>query len=109
MTHRLDPVAPGEVAIECAFLFPPEAKELAGFSATYASEFWDVTNREDFEACESVFRGMSSTGFRQGPFAREEDEVHAFMHMIARGYLDGRITKAPDLEYKPPSREEAAS
>jgi phenylpropionate dioxygenase-like ring-hydroxylating dioxygenase large terminal subunit len=109
MTHRLEPIAPGEVAIECAFLFPPEARDLPEFSAAYASEFWDVTNREDFEACESVFRGMGSTGFRQGPFAREEDEVHAFMLMIARGYEDGRITRAPDLEYEAPSRDEVAS
>lgn len=97
MTHRIDPLAPGEVWIECSFLFPPEARDRRDFDPGYASEFWDVTNREDFAACESVHRGLRSAGYRQGPFAREEDEVQAFMHMVARGYLDGRVTRAPEL------------
>ncbi|MEX2275211.1 MAG: aromatic ring-hydroxylating dioxygenase subunit alpha [Actinomycetota bacterium] len=99
MTHRLDPISPGKTAIECAWLWAPESKERADFDTNYASEFWDVTNNEDFQACESVFRGLTSEGYRQGPFAQEEDEVHAFMYMIAQGYKDGRITKAPDLTY----------
>lgn len=103
MTHRLTPLAPGEVWIECSFLFPPEAKERPDFDPAYAWEFWDATNREDFAACESVFRGMTSSGYRQGPFARQEDEVHAFMHMIALGYVEGRVTKAPDIDYAGPS------
>ncbi len=103
MTHRLYPLAPGEVWIECSFLFPPEAKERPDFDPAYAWEFWDATNREDFAACESVFRGMTSSGYRQGPFARQEDEVHAFMHMIALGYVEGRITKAPHIDYAGPS------
>ncbi|MEX0753938.1 MAG: aromatic ring-hydroxylating dioxygenase subunit alpha [Actinomycetota bacterium] len=100
MTHRLDPVSPGKTAIECAWLWAPESKERPDFDTSYASEFWDVTNKEDFDACESVFRGLSSEGYRQGPFAEEEDEVHAFMFMIAQGYKDGRITRAPDLNYR---------
>ena len=100
MTHRLDPVRPDDVRIECSFLFPPEARDRAGFDPSYASEFWDLTNREDFAACESVYRGLCSAGFRQGPFARE-DEVQAFMRMIAEGYRDGRVTRAPVREAEP--------
>ena len=36
-------------------------------------------------------------GFRQGPFAWSEDEVHAFMSMVARGYLDGVATAPPAI------------
>ncbi len=97
MTHRLDPVAPGRTEIECAWLWAPESKERPDFGTDYATEFWDVTNAEDFRACESVYRGLDSEGYRQGPFSEEEDEVHAFMLMIARGYRDGRVTEAPDL------------
>jgi Rieske 2Fe-2S family protein len=107
MTHRLDPISPGETWIECAWLFPPEARTVEGFTPEYASEFWDLTNREDFAACESVYRGLTSTGYRPGPFAQEEDEVHAFMAMIAEGYVDGRVTKAPELHY--PGTDVAAS
>jgi phenylpropionate dioxygenase-like ring-hydroxylating dioxygenase large terminal subunit len=95
MTHRFEPLAPGRTKVECQWLFPPEAKERAGFTPDYASEFWDITNREDWLACESVYRGLQSRGFRQGPFAWSEDEVHMFMAMVARGYLDGSVSRPP--------------
>jgi Rieske 2Fe-2S family protein len=91
MAHRLEPLGPGETFVECTWLFPPEAAEREGFDPAYAAEFWDITNREDWAACESVQRGLASRGQRQGPFAEGEDEVHAFMAMVARGYLEGRI------------------
>jgi len=91
MAHRLEPLGPGETFVECTWLFPPEARERDGFDPAYAAEFWDITNREDWSACESVQRGLASRGQRQGPFAAEEDEVHAFMAMVARGYLEGRV------------------
>ncbi len=99
MTHRMEPLSPGRTRVECAWLFPPEATERADFDPAYASEFWDITNREDWRACESVQRGLSSRGQRQGPFAWSEDEVHAFMAMIARAYLDGRVSPPPQVHH----------
>ena len=52
---------------------------------------------------------MSPAGSRQSPFAREEDEAHAFMLMIAQGYVAGRITRAPDLSYETSVADEVAS
>jgi Rieske 2Fe-2S family protein len=98
MTHRIEPLGPASTRVECQWLFPPEAWERPGFSADYATEFWDLTNREDWAACESVARGLASGGFRQGPFAWSEDEVHAFMATVARGYLDGRVSVPPRVE-----------
>jgi Rieske 2Fe-2S family protein len=89
MTHRLQPQAPGLTRIECQWLFPPEAAEKAGFDPSYAVEFWDVTNKQDWRACESVQRGAESRGYRQGPLAVEEDNVHQFQAMVAGGYLSG--------------------
>jgi phenylpropionate dioxygenase-like ring-hydroxylating dioxygenase large terminal subunit len=99
MTHRTEPLSPGRTRVECAWLFPQEARERPGFDPAYASEFWDITNREDWRACESVQRGLASRGQRQGPFAWSEDEVHAFMAMIARAYLDGRVSPPPPIEH----------
>ncbi|MEP6973243.1 MAG: SRPBCC family protein, partial [Actinomycetota bacterium] len=89
-----------ETRVECQWLFPPKAKGVAGFAPDYASEFWDITNREDWLACESVTRGLASNGFRQGPFAWNEDEVHIFMAMVAQGYLDGRATRPPQVHHR---------
>ena len=62
-----------------------------GARATLPAEFSDTTNRGNWAACESVSRGLGSRGARQGPFARNEDEVHMFMAMVAGGYVDGRV------------------
>ncbi len=102
MTHRFDPVGPAESRVECAWLFPPEARERDDFDPSYAAEFWDITNREDWLACESVQRGQGSKGIRQGPFARSEDEVHAFMGMVANGYVDGRVGVPPQVLQEEP-------
>jgi Rieske 2Fe-2S family protein len=87
--------------VECEWLFPPEALDRPGLDPSYAVEFWDLTNRQDWAAVESVARGLASRGARPGPFAWTEDEVKLFMGTIARGYLDGRFT--------PPARGEAES
>ena len=89
MTHRLEPVAPDLTRIECQWLFPREAIEMQGFDPAYAVEFWDITNKQDWHACESVQRGAASRGYRSGPLALEEDNVHQFQAMVAGGYLSG--------------------
>ena len=89
MTHRLEPLAPGRTRVTCQWLFPPEAFAVEGFDPSYAVEFWDLTNRQDWQACESVQRGVASRGYRQGPLAIEEDNVHQFQTMVAGGYLQG--------------------
>jgi phenylpropionate dioxygenase-like ring-hydroxylating dioxygenase large terminal subunit len=89
MTHRLEPLESDLTRIECQWLFPPVAAEKEGFDPSYAVEFWDLTNRQDWHACESVQRGAQSSGYRQGPLAIEEDNVHQFQTMVAGGYLSG--------------------
>ena len=45
---------------------PTRGSDVPGFSPDYASEFWDITNREDWLACESVTRGLASRGLPPG-------------------------------------------
>src|SRR5208282_5388159 len=90
LTHRLEPLAPDRTRVECHWLFPPETIARAGFSPNYAVEFWDVTNRQDWRACESVQRGASSAGYRQGPLSEREEMVYRFVSHVARSYLTGR-------------------
>jgi Rieske 2Fe-2S family protein len=86
MTHLLRPLSPNRTWIECSWYFPPEAASRAGFDPAYAVEFWDLTNRQDWSACESVQRGLSSPHFVPGPLAPNEDAVYRFVSTIARGY-----------------------
>jgi Rieske 2Fe-2S family protein len=92
MTHRLVPLGPDRTWIECAWYFPEEAFALPGFSPDYAVEFWDITNREDWGACESVQRNVTSPGYRPGPFSYWEVDVFRSQAMIARAYLEGHLS-----------------
>jgi glycine betaine catabolism A len=95
MTHRLTPLAADRTVIECTWAFAPEAAERPDFDPGYAVEFWDITNRQDWGACESVHRGLSSAHAVPGPLSPDEDAVYQFVTMIARGY-SGQSAWDPD-------------
>ncbi|HEX2419151.1 MAG TPA: aromatic ring-hydroxylating dioxygenase subunit alpha [Micromonosporaceae bacterium] len=83
MTHRLTPTGPGHTEVECQWLFPQGVDD-----PSYAVEFWDLTNRQDWAACESVQRGIANPHFRPGPLAAKEDAVYQWVTLIARLYAD---------------------
>jgi Rieske 2Fe-2S family protein len=87
MTHLLTPLAPDRTRVECGWAFAPEDRDRPDFDAGYAVDFWDVTNRQDWAACESVQRGLSSTRHTPGPLSPREDGVYHYVTMVARGYL----------------------
>ena len=92
MTHRMVALAADRTAVECQWLFPEQAWEREGFDPSYAADFWDITNRQDWTACESVQRGVASNGFRPGPLSTAtEYVVRSFVEMTARGYLAGGL------------------
>ena len=88
MTHRMVPLAPGRTWVECSWLVAPAADGSVP-DAAGAVEFWDVTNRQDWAACESVQRGLASPHFRPGPFAPREDAVADLVTRIGRAYREG--------------------
>jgi Rieske 2Fe-2S family protein len=87
MSHVLTPIAPDLTRISCSWAFPPEAVALPGFDPAYAVDFWDLTNRQDWAACESVQRGMRTPSYQPGPLAPAEDGVYQFVTWMARRYL----------------------
>jgi Rieske 2Fe-2S family protein len=95
MTHLVEPLAADRSHVICTWYFPPEATGQPGFDPAYAVDFWDRTNRQDWSACESVQRGMSSPHFTPGPLAPAEDAVYHVVTMIARAYLGERPSALP--------------
>jgi glycine betaine catabolism A len=95
MTHRLTPLAADRTLIECTWAFAPEAVDNPGFDPGYAVEFWDITNRQDWGACESVHRGLSSQHALAGPLSPDEDAVYQFVTQVARGYSGEPVWIAP--------------
>jgi glycine betaine catabolism A len=86
MTHLMTPLAANRTHVECAWAFPREVANQPGFDPSYAVDFWDLTNRQDWAACESVQRGLSSPHARPGPLAPDEDGVYQFVTRVAKAY-----------------------
>ena len=93
MTHRMVPLAPDRTWVECSWLVLPGADGSVP-AAAGAVEFWDITNKQDWAACESVQRGLASPHFAPGPFAPAEDAVAQLVSMIGRAYRTGRLVPA---------------
>jgi glycine betaine catabolism A len=66
------PEAPDRTLIVNDFLFHPDEIAKPDFDPGDAVEFWDVVNRQDWEICESVQRGMRSRVFQSGYYAPME-------------------------------------
>jgi Rieske 2Fe-2S family protein len=88
MAHRMVPLVPGRTWVECSWLVAPGADGTAP-GADGAVEFWDITNRQDWAACESVQRGLASPHFAPGPFAPNEDAVAQLVATLGRAYHRG--------------------
>ncbi len=86
MTHLLTPLTPDRTRIRCSWAFPADVAAADGFDPAYAVDFWDLTNRQDWAACESVQRGMKAPHFEPGPLAPDEDGVYHFVSYVARAY-----------------------
>ena len=86
MTHLLTPLSPDRTRIRCSWAFPADVVAAEDFDPAYAVDFWDLTNRQDWAACESVQRGMKAPHFEPGPLAPDEDGVYHFVSYVARAY-----------------------
>ena len=93
LSHRMEPVSPTQTRVECRTLFHRDVASRPGFDGSYASDFWDVTNRQDWAAVESVQRSTASRGFLPGPIAEMEEAVYQFFNMVAAGYVDGHLSR----------------
>jgi Rieske 2Fe-2S family protein len=78
MVHTAWPVSPAQTRVVCEWLFTQEAVAGKDFDPSDVVEFWDTTNRQDWALCERTQAGVSSRGFRQGPYQPSEDCVHTF-------------------------------
>ena len=84
MTHMLVPLTPDRTRITCSWAFPREVVEQEGFSPAYAVDFWDLTNRQDWELCANAFKGVVSRAWQPGPYADLESQLAAFDRQYLR-------------------------
>jgi len=78
LTHKVWPLAVDRSRVECEIFVRPEAAAAPDFDASEVTDFWDLTNRQDWALCERVQVGVASRGYRPGPYHPSERCVHAF-------------------------------
>lgn len=78
LIHRIERIDTGNSKVTCQFLFPPDTSDQSKFAPDQAIEFWDITNRQDWEVCELAQRGMSDPAYLPGPYSHLESVLAAF-------------------------------
>lgn len=78
LVHRILPLATDRTRITCDWLFDRETAAAPGFDPSPAVEFWDLTNRQDWELCANAHRGVVSRAWTPGPYSELESQLAAF-------------------------------
>lgn len=102
MTHQVWPVAPDRCEIINDYLFDPAEVAKAGFDPSDASDFWDLTNKQDWRACELTQQGIASGGYDRGRLSTLEWMVHVFDNFVADRLL-GKARRTPTLRVDAPT------
>ena len=84
MYHLIWPQEPGRTQITCEWLFHPDTLADPSFDPDDGVQFWDMTNRQDWEICERGQLGVSSRAYRPGPLSGRESMVAAFDRELLR-------------------------
>ena len=82
LVHTLWPEAPDRTRIICEWLVHPNERAKPSFDMADAIAFWDMTNRQDWHVCELAQAGISSRGYRPGPYSNREDLLYAFDRFV---------------------------
>jgi Rieske 2Fe-2S family protein len=99
LVHSLSPDGPSRTRIVCEFLFPESTIAMPDFDPSDAVAFWDLTNIQDWHACELQQRGTASRSWVAGRYSNLEESVHAFDQMVADRYAnDGVVSQRTVLQ-----------
>lgn len=84
MIHTLWPRAVDRTEVICEWYFHPSELAKADFVADDVTEFWDITNREDWHIVELSQAGVQSRAYAPGPYSHREELLYAFDQMVVR-------------------------
>lgn len=80
VTTRLLPAGVGRTRIRVDWLVASHAEEGRDYELEKLMPFWQLTSEQDWELCERAQRGVSSSGYRPGPFSTyKEYNVDSFV------------------------------
>lgn len=70
--YMLTPVSADRTIVESEWLFNANNEGDPAFNPRDAVEFWDVTNRQDWDICERSQLGIASRRYQPGPYSPRE-------------------------------------
>jgi len=82
LTFTMWPRAVDRTDILCEWHFHPDEIARPGFDPAGAIEFWDLTNRQDWELSELAQEGIASRGYRPGPYSNREELLQALDRFV---------------------------
>jgi Rieske 2Fe-2S family protein len=84
MYHTVWPKDAGHCRVVCEWLFHPDTLTDPRFNPDDGVEFWDMTNRQDWDICERSQLGIASRSYTPGPYSRREGLSAAFDQEVLR-------------------------
>jgi len=93
LVHRAQSLGVGRTRILCDWYFHPDAIAGPGFDPQPAIDFWDLTNRQDWDLCANAYKGVASNAWQPGPYSELESQLAAF----DRQYLRALDPERPGL------------
>ncbi|HXO17148.1 MAG TPA: aromatic ring-hydroxylating dioxygenase subunit alpha [Candidatus Dormibacteraeota bacterium] len=78
MVHYMKPVAADRTEVVCAWLFDPATIARPDFDPSDVVDFWDLTNRQDWQVNELTQLGLRSRTYSPGPYSNAEGLLSAF-------------------------------
>jgi len=86
--YLLTPVSVDTTIVETEWMFNPVNEGDPAFNPKDAIEFWDITNRQDWDICERNQLGVRSSRYEPGPYSPRESVPAAwdaeYLRLMAR-------------------------
>jgi Rieske 2Fe-2S family protein len=87
--YMLTPVSVDRTIVESEWMFSPKNEGNPSFNPKDAIDFWDVTNRQDWDICEQSQLGIESRRYEPGPYSPRESIPaawdHAYLELMNEG------------------------
>jgi Rieske 2Fe-2S family protein len=91
MVHTLWPQAVDRTVIFCEWYFHPQEMARPDFESEDAIQFWDTTNKEDWQLVELAQLGIGSRSYTPGPYSPREELLSGF-DQIVRAVTESKQT-----------------
>jgi Rieske 2Fe-2S family protein len=82
LTFQLWPMAVDRTDIVCEWAFHPDAIAKPDFDPHDAIDFWDLTNKQDWELSDLAQAGISTRGYQPGPYSNREELLMALDRFV---------------------------